>query len=466
MSPSEVSRREFLGAAAFAAVGLPAVLRPALSVFAATQATPYTPPESPRITLNFNLDWKFLREDQAGAEALAFDDAKWSTVTTPHTFNDVDSFRTIIQHGGGDRGTYKGLSWYRKHFNLSADLSGHRIFLEFENMRQAGDIFLNGTEIGLYENGITPYGVDITDALRLGGQENVLAVKLDNRTNYQERTTSTSFEWNANDFSPDFGGINSHVWLHVTGKIHQTLPLYYGLESQGVYIYACNFEIARKTADLTVESEVHNGSGDRATVGLSAVIVDHQGQVRAQFAGDPVDMVAGEKSVLSASGAIKEARFWSPEDPYLYTVYTILKVEDKVVDVNRTETGFRKAEFKGGAGTGGVHINDKFVYLKGFAQRASNEWAGLGQAYPDWMRDFNAKMIRGKTDSTNNLYLNTELGINRVSVRATCSAGTITVTAARTGLNSAQVLIAAKSVKSEDGIASWIPANLPGLIEQ
>jgi beta-galactosidase len=76
----------------------------------------------------------------------------------------------------------------------------------------------------------------------------VLVVKLDNRTNYQERATSTSFEWNANDFNPDFGGINSHVWLHVTGKIRQTLPLYYGLESQGVYIYACNFEIARKTA--------------------------------------------------------------------------------------------------------------------------------------------------------------------------------------------------------------------------
>jgi len=29
-------------------------------------------------------------------------------------------------------------------------------------------------------------------------------------------------------------------------------------------------------------------------------------------------------------------------------------VDNKVVDVNRIETGFRKTEFKGGAGTGGV----------------------------------------------------------------------------------------------------------------
>ena len=83
-------------------------------------------------------------------------------------------------------------------------------------------------------------------------------------------------------------------------------------------------------------------------------------------------MVDGEKSVLTATGGLKDARFWSTEDPYLYNVYTILKVDGKVVDVDQgSSTGFRKAEFKGGAGTGGVYLNDKFVYLKGFAQRAS-----------------------------------------------------------------------------------------------
>jgi len=394
MSLRDVSRREFLGAAAFAAVGLPAIFRPAYSVLAAPQTTPYTPPESPRTTLNFNLDWKFLREDVPNADAPSLDDSKWSAISTPHTFNDVDSFRELISHGGVDRGTYKGLAWYRKHFRLPADLAGRRIFIEFEGMRQAGDIFLNGKTIGLYENGITAYGIDITDALHLGGQENVLAVKLDNRTTYQERATSTAFEWNANDFNPDFGGINRHVWLHVTGKIHQTLPLYYGLESQGVYVYAGNFDIAKRTADLTVESEVHNLSGDRATVGLSVVVVDHTGQIRAQFDGDPVDMVDGEKSVQMASASIKDARFWSTDDPYLYAVYSILEVNGKTVDVDRIVTGFRKTEFNGGAGTGGLHINEKFVYLKGYAQRASDEWAGLGQAYPDWMHDFNAKLMR------------------------------------------------------------------------
>jgi beta-galactosidase len=105
-------------------------------------------------------------------------------------------------------------------------------------------------------------------------------------------------------------------------------------------------------------------------------------------------MVDGEKSVQMASGTLKGARFWSVENPYLYDVYTILKVDGKVVDVNRLETGFRKTEFKGGAGTGGVYINDKFVYLKGFAQRSADEWAAVGAGYPDWMHDFTASLIR------------------------------------------------------------------------
>jgi beta-galactosidase len=367
----------------------------AISSGARAQDATYVPPASPRAKLNFNLNWKFIRQDVAGAEAPAFDDQAWATISTPHSFNDVDSFRRIIAHSGGDRGTYKGLSWYRKHFKLPTELAGDKIFIEFEGMRQAGDIFLNGKEVGLYENGITGYGVDISNAVHFGDQDNVLAVKVDNRTNYQERATKTGYEWNANDFNPDHGGINRHVWLHVAGKIYQTLPLYYGLETTGVYVYAPNPDIAARTADVGVESEVKNESGNSATVLLSGAIVDQSGKLCAQISGAPTDLAAGSKTVLKATGVLANARFWSPDDPAMYDVYTILSVDGKVIDVNKVSTGFRKTAFKGGVGTGGVYLNDKFVYLKGFSQRASDEWAGLSQAYPDWMHDFNAQLLRG-----------------------------------------------------------------------
>jgi beta-galactosidase len=74
-----------------------------------------------------------------------------------------------------------------------------------------------------------------------------------------------------------------------------------------------------------------------------------------------------------------------------------------------------------------------------------------------WRGGYNS----GKLDSTNNLYLNTELGINRVAVRSTLAAGTITVTAKRDGLKSAQVQITSKPVVVTDGIATFWPQQLP-----
>jgi beta-galactosidase len=358
----------------------------------------FTPPASPRVTYNFNSDWRFIRQDVPGAEVPSFDDSQWETVSTPHTFNDVDSFRVIIDHSGGDRGTYKGISWYRKHFKLPASAAGSKVFIEFEGMRQAGDIYLNGLPVGLYENGVTGYGIDITSGVHFGDQENVIAVRVDNTTSYRERATNTAFRWNANDFNPDFGGINRRVWLHLTGNIYQTLPLYYGLGTTGTYIYCTNYNIAGHSCTVNVESQVHNATADRrvpsTNVTLSATVVDKDGVVRATFTDKPVDMLAGAKTVLTATGPLTGARFWRPDDPYLYDVYTMLTVDGKVVDVTKITTGFRKVEFKGGVGTGGVYINDKFVYLKGFSERSADEWAGVGVGYPEWMHDFTAQMIR------------------------------------------------------------------------
>jgi beta-galactosidase len=73
-----------------------------------------------------------------------------------------------------------------------------------------------------------------------------------------------------------------------------------------------------------------------------------------------------------------------------------------------------------------------------------------------WRGGYNS----GKTDSTNNLWLNTELGINRVSVRAGFVPGTIVVTAKRDGLKAAEVRIESKAVAVKDGLSMAMPARL------
>jgi beta-galactosidase len=119
---------------------------------------------------------------------------------------------------------------------------------------------------------------------------------------------------------------------------------------------------------------------------------------------------------------LTDAKFWSDQSPNLYDVYTMLTVNGKVVDAQKISTGFRKAEYKGGAGTGGVWINDKFVYLTGYAQRASDDWAGLGEAYPDWMHDYNAELVRS---SCANYIRWMHISPQAVDVRACDKAGII-----------------------------------------
>ncbi len=355
----------------------------------------FAAPASPRAVYNFNPGWKFAFGDEAGVDQPAFDDSAWASVSLPHTWNETDSYRAYISHGGGDQTVKFGIGWYRKHFKLPASADGGKVFIQFDGMRQAGRFFLNGQPIGKYENGITPVGLDITKFVKFGGQDNVLAVQVDNSPNYKEEATGTPFEWNSTNFNPNFGGLNRDATLIVAGKIYQTLPLYENLKTTGIYIYPEAIDLKKKTTDVKVEAEVINETGDYASITLSAVVVDRDGVVRAKLDGNTSDLVAGQAEIFTASGSLASARFWDVNDPYLYCVYSMLSVNGKVVDVCETTTGFRQAEFKGGAGTGGVWLNGRFVWLRGYSQRSANDWAGLGGAYPDWMHDFTLAMVRG-----------------------------------------------------------------------
>ena len=68
-----------------------------------------------------------------------------------------------------------------------------------------------------------------------------------------------------------------------------------------------------------------------------------------------------------------------------------------------------------------------------------------------------------KLNTTNNLYLDTECGINRVSIRSTLTPGTITVTATRAGLTPATVTIQSQPVEITDGLMRDPPPGFPGL---
>ncbi|TAL01417.1 MAG: glycoside hydrolase family 2 protein [Verrucomicrobia bacterium] len=384
----------------------------------------YSPPPSPRATFSFNAGWKFFKGDATSAMEVSFDDSKWADVSAPHTFNDVDSYTAIISHSGGDRRAWTGVVWYRKHFKLPASAKDGKVFLEFEGLKQAGRFWVNGKFIGKYENGVTPLGLDVTPFVNFGDAENLIAVKVDNSNDYKEEASGVEFQWMGRAFNPNYGGLNRDIWLHLAGRVYQTLPLQENLQTTGIYIYGSNFSISNQTCDVNLESQVRNESGDQQSITLAATVVDADGKVCAKFESEALDLVSGQTEIFKASGKLTGAKFWSDVSPNLYDVYTTLTVDGKIVDVCKTRTGFRKTEFKGGVGTGGVYLNDKFVWLTGYAQRSVNDWAGLGQAYPDWLHDYNAALLR----STHANYIRwMHIAPQPVDVRACDRAGIVEV---------------------------------------
>ncbi len=347
--------------------------------------------------------WQFIRQDVTGAEALAFDDSSWSAVSTPHTYNDVDSYGQLINHSSGDVGSYTGPAWYRKHFKIPTQYAGGKVIVEFERIRQAARFYINGAPAGICEDGITACGIDLTGKVTFGATENVLAVRVDNNSAYVESTTGVGFEWTGKAFNPDYGGLIGHVWLHLPGKLYQTYPLYNNLQTTGIYVYPSSFaNVTPSRGDLSVnvESQVRNESGSAQTVTLAVQVVDPvSGATVSSFQGTPTPLPDAQTLVVKATGPLTFAKLWSDLTPNLYNVVTTLTVGGMVVDSRTTVTGFRQTAFKGGAGTGGVYVNGRFVYLLGYAQRASNDWAALGEAVPDWMHDYHANLIRGSNSN-------------------------------------------------------------------
>jgi beta-galactosidase len=81
-------------------------------------------------------------------------------------------------------------------------------------------------------------------------------------------------------------------------------------------------------------------------------------------------------------------------------------------------------------------------------------WSSTGRAVSAtgpaiWRGGYNS----GKINSTNNLYLNTEDGINRVAMRSTLQAGSVTLKATREGLTPATISFDTKPVTITDGLS-------------
>ena len=209
-----------------------------------------------RLSLNFNADWRFTKSDPTNAATPAFNDSNWNVVSVPHTFNDTDTFNNLALPGlRGELNQWSGRTWYRKTFVAPDSWRGKKVYVEFQAVRQFGEVYLNGERLGICKNGFIPFGFDLTSHLKIG-RANVLAVMCDNRflknpmpagkSADASSDTLSAFEarvnakipdsvdaiqadqipWNSPQWHPAMGGIYRDVNIYVTDPLHISLPLY------------------------------------------------------------------------------------------------------------------------------------------------------------------------------------------------------------------------------------------------
>jgi len=373
----------------------------------------------------------------------AYDDGAWETVSLPHPVNAHDSFDNHAVDPG-EASFRRGMMFYRKRFSLAAAPKG-KAFLAFETVRQTIYVWVNGKFAGYYEAGIAPTAYDVTALVKAG--ENVICVATDNtamrgtklyaletRPGHEPGDMSgESWQWNTTDFNEVQGGLVGSVSLVLKpSKAYLTLPYYNNLKTVGTYITAKDFDFAKGEATVVVRAEVRNEdvsrrgaearrfkimaevreagttgmtgtAGTKSLVAIVSSVSDVPPSPSKVFLTaleadvyeakpQPTRVVSPETKTIIAEGRANGLVFWSPETPHLYDVVVSL-VDEKgnVLDSETIRTGFRHVGYD--AARGGLLVNGRNVWLPGYAQRATDEWAAIGVA-PDWLQDYDAALIR------------------------------------------------------------------------
>ena len=339
--------------------------------------------DNPRNKYNFNLGWKVHVGETQKAETIDFDDSDWKEVSLPWSWNEDEAFKLDIHS------LTTGIAWYRKHFILPEGKQNQKVFLEFEGLRQGAEFYVNGKHVGRHENGAMAVGLDVSGVVKPYPEKNIIAVRTDSDWDYREKSTNQKYQWSDRNFNANYGGIPKNVYLHTSDRLYQTLPLYSNLGNTGVYIYANDFDIKGKSANISAQIELKNEYETAKDFTYQVEIVDMDGNTVANFEGNRETISPGQLKVVTASDRVENLEFWSWGYGYLYDVYTRILVDGEETDRVKTTTGFRKTAFENGM----VYLNDRVLQMKGYAQRTSNEWPSVGMAVPDWLSDYSNRLM-------------------------------------------------------------------------
>ena len=246
---------------------------------------------------------------------------------------------------------------YRTTFTVPATWDSRRVILNFGGASSAYYVWVNGQLAGYAEDSRLNSEFDVTELVKRG--DNLLAVEV--------------YKYSDGSYLEDqdfwrLSGIFRDVFVYSTPDV--ALWDCYGRAELDA---ACTF--AALTAQVTLRT---TQSVPVNELSLSVELLDPDGRAVALGNAAALHLPALPAGIVPASLGplpVKTPRLWCAETPNLYTLLFVLKRQEHIIDVRKTQFGFRKVGFINGE----FAVNGHTIKIRGVNRHEFDPAAGYVQ---------------------------------------------------------------------------------------
>ncbi len=340
-------------------------------------------PPGPGIEKIVNSQWTFnyfpYESAKEGYESPGFNDSRWPAVSIPHTWGTYETtgeLHPFIRNASENDNPYWwiGWGWYRKHFIVNPEYADKKVFIEFEGVQKYCRVWLNGIYLGDHKGGYGSFDFDITRLVK-PGEDNVLAVAVNNRQKDEYRIPPMA----AGNFNV-YGGIYRDVTLVLKNRMY--IPMQGSASHEGG-TFITTPTVSEREGVVRVQTWVKNDNREKKKCTLITSITDASGKVVQEIKTD-AEIDPGELYRFDQTGkSIRNPHLWSHEDPYMYTVKSIVMDGREVMDTYTSPLGFRW--FRWDHRENYLYVNGKKMLIHGGNRHQEYPW--LGDAIPKWITE-------------------------------------------------------------------------------
>ena len=226
--------------------------------------------------------------------------------------------------------------WYQRMIQIPSAWQGKRVKLNFGAVYYESEVYIDGRFVGRHYGGSDSFAFDITDFVSDGKEHSIVVhAESDLRSGTQPGGKQSTNYYSYGCSYTRTTGIWQTVWMEAVDDMAlERVQVVTDIDNEQIVVIPTYYNVA---GGNTLSVEVRDGGK----------VVAHAESVAVQ--GVPVVV------------ALKKAKLWSPESPFLYdVVYEVKDAEGKTLDRVDAYVGMRKVHIDGNK----IYLNNKPYYQR------------------------------------------------------------------------------------------------------